>query len=249
MSLVPGLVSVTFRQLTPDEIVSLAVEAGLRAVEWGGDVHVPTGDLGAARAVAARCGGAGIAVEAYGSYHRADGGFAPVLETALALGAPRIRVWAGRSGSAEEDDRAAVVEGLRGAVESAGRAGVEVAVEYHAGTLTDTLASTLRLLEEVPGLRPYWQPPVGSSLGDALDAVPALAPVAVHVFSWDDAGARLPLAARAELWLPVFAELATLPGDRHVLLEFVRDDDPDAFRADAAVLREWLATPGWGNDT
>ena len=244
MSLVPGLVSVTFRQLAPDEIISLAVEGGLLAIEWGGDVHVPTGDLATAGKVATGCADAGIAVEAYGSYYRAGGDFTPVLETALALGAPRIRVWAGRSGSADEDDRGAVVEGLRGAVESAGRAGVEVAVEYHAGTLTDTLASTLALLDEVPGLRPYWQPPVGSSLGDALAAVPALAPVAAHVFSWDDTGARLPLAARAELWRPVLAELAELPGDRHVLLEFVRDDDPDAFRADAAVLRGWLATPG-----
>jgi 3-dehydroshikimate dehydratase len=246
-ALVPGLVSVTFRQLGPAEIISLAVEGGLRAVEWGGDVHVPTGDLRTAREVAARCADAGIGVEAYGSYYRADGDFGPVLDTALALGAPRIRVWAGHNGSAEEPDRAAVVDGLRAAVERAGD--VEVAVEYHANTLTDTLASAVQLLTEVPGLRSYWQPPVGSSLHDALLAVPALSPVAAHVFSWDDTGGRLPLAAREDLWRPVLAELAKPPGTRHVLVEFVRDDDPAAFLEDAAVLREWLATPGWGDDT
>jgi xylose isomerase-like TIM barrel protein len=248
-ALVPGLVSVTFRRLGPRQIVSLAVDGGLRAVEWGGDVHVPAGDLRAAQEVAALCADSGVAVAAYGSYHRADADFTPVLETALALGAPRVRVWAGRVGSAGETDRAAVVDGLREAVEKAGGHAVAVAVEYHANTLTDTVASAVQLLTEVPGLEPYWQPPVGCSPHDALVAVAALSPVAAHVFSWDDAGRRLPLAAREDLWRPVLAELAKLPGTRHVLLEFVRDDDPAAFVEDATVLREWLATPGWGDDT
>jgi 3-dehydroshikimate dehydratase len=245
--LVPGLVSVTFRQLRPAEIIDLVVRCGLGAVEWGGDVHVPTGEPAVAREVRLRCADAGIDVEAYGSYYRADGDFGPVLETAFALGAPRIRVWAGRAGSADEEDRGAVVRGLQHAVEAAGVAGVEVAVEYHAGTLTDTLGSALRLLGEVPGLRSYWQPPVGSSLLDALAAVPALRPVAAHVFSWDDHGNRLPLAARATLWEPVLAALRQA-GTRHALLEFVVDDDPLAFVRDAAVLRDWLGPPGWGDD-
>jgi 3-dehydroshikimate dehydratase len=244
VSLVPGLVSVTFRQLVPVEIIDLVVAHGLRAVEWGGDVHVPVGDLAVAREVGRRCADAGIAVEAYGSYYRGTGDFGPVLETAIALGAPRVRVWAGKLGSGEETDRAAVVAELRRAAELAADVGVEVAVEYHANTLTDTLPSALELFREVPALKPYWQPPVGSSLQDALVAVPALAPVTAHVFSWDDAGRRLALADRAELWRPVLAELAALPGTRYALLEFVRDDDPRAFAEDAAVLRRWLGTPG-----
>lgn len=244
MSVVPGLVSVTFRQLTPAEIVGLSVAHGMAAIEWGGDVHVPTGDLATARQVSRWCADAGIAVEAYGSYYRAAGDFGPVLETALALGAPRIRVWAGERGAAEETDRAAVVDALRKAAETAAGVGIEVAVEYHANTLTDNLASALELFRAVPELKPYWQPPIGSSVQDALEALPALAPVAAHVFSWDDTGLRLPLAARAELWRPALAELAKLPGTRYALLEFVRDDDPAAFAADAAMLREWLSTPG-----
>jgi 3-dehydroshikimate dehydratase len=242
MSVVPGLVSVTFRQLTPAEVIDLATAHGMAAIEWGGDVHVPTGDLTAAREVAGRCADAGITVEAYGSYYRAAGDFGPVLETALALGAPRIRVWAGQRGSAEETDRAGVVDDLRRVAELAAGEGVEVAVEYHADTLTDTLPSALDLFAQAPALKPYWQPPVGSTTADALAAVPALAPVAAHVFSWDDTGGRLPLAARADLWLPVLEELAALPGTRHALLEFVRDDDPAAFAEDAAVLGSWLVT-------
>jgi hypothetical protein len=244
MTVVPGLVSVTFRQLTPEDVVALAVEHGIAAIEWGGDVHVPTGDLAVAKEVAGRCADAGVAVEAYGSYYRASGDFGPVLDTALALRAPRIRVWAGERGSVEETDRAAVVDDLRRVADVAAGEGVELAVEYHANTLTDTLPSALDLFAEVPALRPYWQPPVGSGLDDALAAVPALSPVAAHVFSWDETGGRLPLAARAGLWQPVLAELAALPGTRHALLEFVRDDDPAAFAEDAATLRGWLAALG-----
>jgi sugar phosphate isomerase/epimerase len=244
MSIVAGLVSVTFRQLGPEEVIAVAVGGGVRAVEWGGDVHVPVGDLVAAERVAGWCADAGIVVEAYGSYYRTTGDFGPVLDTALALGASRVRVWAGRRGSAEETDRAAVIDDLRRVAEAAGEHGVEIAVEYHAGTLTDTLASAVDLFERVPALKAYWQPPVGSTLGDALDALPALSPVAVHVFSWDDGGKRLPLVAREGLWRPVLERLAAMPGTRYALLEFVRDDDPGAFAEDAAVLREWLSTTG-----
>jgi hypothetical protein len=147
-----------------------------------------------------------------------------------------------------ETERGAVVAGLRRAVEDAASAGVEVAVEYHANTLTDTLESAVQLLGEVPGLRAYWQPPVGSSLQEALVAIPALRPVAAHVFSWDDLGVRLSLAAREAFWGPVLAALRKA-GTGHVLLEFVRDDDPAVFAQDASVLRDWLGGPGWGHDT
>jgi 3-dehydroshikimate dehydratase len=46
--LIPGLVSVTLRSLPPQEIIALAVKAGMKAIEWGGDVHVPPGDVAAA---------------------------------------------------------------------------------------------------------------------------------------------------------------------------------------------------------
>ncbi len=62
----PGLVSITFRQLTAAEIIALMTQAGLAAIEWGGDIHVPHGDEAQARAVARMGADAGLHVAAYG---------------------------------------------------------------------------------------------------------------------------------------------------------------------------------------
>ena len=37
-----GLVSITFRKLSPRAIIDLVTRANLIGIEWGGDVHVPT---------------------------------------------------------------------------------------------------------------------------------------------------------------------------------------------------------------
>jgi hypothetical protein len=49
---------------------------------------------------------AGLQIAAYGSYYRLGTGqlpFQSVLETAISLGAPTIRVWAGTVGSRDAD--------------------------------------------------------------------------------------------------------------------------------------------------
>src|SRR5687768_14765950 len=66
MRIQPGLVSVTFRKLSPAEVVRVAVDAGLTSIEWGGDIHVPHGDLARAKEVAAMTTEAGLSASAYG---------------------------------------------------------------------------------------------------------------------------------------------------------------------------------------
>jgi 3-dehydroshikimate dehydratase len=240
--LIPGLVSVTFRQLTISEIGELATECGLQAVEWGGDVHVPPGDFAAAR----KALDTGLKVAAYGSYYRAGvsdrADLAPILETAAELDAPFVRVWAGTSGSEECPDRAPVVEALQHAVEHAEAMGTKIALEYHRNTLTDTLDSTVQLLDEVDGVVSYWQPSGGQDVFSAMNEVRTLEPVTAHVFSWGPGGfkERFPLAQRRDLWKPVLTELARDGIERNALLEFVLDDSPEQFREDARTLLGWL---------
>ncbi len=247
-----GLVSITFRQLTPKAIVGLVCQAGLSGIEWGGDVHVPHGDLTRAQEVGEMTREAGLEVAAYGSYfrvgHSEDNGlpFADVLGSALELGAPVIRVWAGTEGSSAVDaeGRRQVVDDLRRITELAAEAGVGVATEFHGGTLTDTNESTIQLLAEVDhdNLCSYWQPLMGMSDEICVGAIGLLAPRLshLHVYHWDSTRERCPLSAGAERWQKFIEAAQQSPGDRYAMLEFVKDDEPENFLRDAATLREWL---------
>lgn len=242
-----GLVSVTFRQLTPAEIVALAADCGLMGIEWGGDVHVPHGDVDAAQQVGAMTREAGLTIPSYGSYYRVGlpdtGPFEGVLASALALGAPLIRVWAGRIGSAEADEAhwARVVADSQRIAALAADEGVGIAYEYHGNTLTDTLPTTLALLQRVdhPNVSSYWQ--ARGTVEAGMAALAALGPWLNHVHVQQGVGgARQALVQGEAAWLCYLAAAAAAPGDRYAMIEFVRDDDPANLPADAATLNRWL---------
>ena len=95
--LIPGLVSITFRPLSPQELIKLVAEAGLKAIEWGGDIHVPHGDVSRAQEVGRQTTEAGLSVAAYGSYYRlgvseaAGLAFEQVLDSAVEDASRMIR--------------------------------------------------------------------------------------------------------------------------------------------------------------
>lgn len=253
--LIPGLVSITYRQLTPEAIIDLALNAGLSAIEWGGDLHVPHGDLVSAKRVGERTRANGLVCGSYGSYYRLgeqaliDGAADRVIETAVALGAPAVRVWAGARGSAETSDteRSRIVEDGRHFVLQAETRGVRVVVEYHASTLTDTAASATRLRDEIghPALTLGWQPPNRFSdeqrvadLQSVLEAV-----TDVHVFNWrmkDGKIERRALAEAQDSWRSCLRLLREDGRDHHLMLEFVPEDNPAALEPEAATLLDLM---------
>ncbi|MGP6170335.1 sugar phosphate isomerase/epimerase family protein [Microbacterium sp. A204] len=245
-----GLCSVTFRHLAPEQIVPLAAEAGLEVIEWGGDVHVPPGDPERATQVAARTRDAGLDVCSYGSYFRAgaDEPLTPILDSAQALGADRVRIWAGDvdSGDATPAQYARVVGRLKDAVAEASARQISLALEFHRGTLADNPDAVLRLLAGVgaapEALTTYWQPSVGADDAAALDEYRAVAAhtSAVHAFSWWPQTQRLLLEERESLWRRFFEAVgAAQAPPREVLLEFVRDDHPALLASEAATLRSY----------
>lgn len=250
-----GLVSITFRKLTPARIVELVAQAGLEGIEWGGDVHVPHGEISTARKVRKMTGDAGLKVAAYGSYYRAgiqtnEGiSFESVIETAVELGAPLIRVWAGNKGSAAmtNAERATVVSALQEMGTQAERAGKQISLEYHLQTLTDTNESALKLMNEVnhPNVGLYWQPYARESFDYCLEGLKACLPnvTNIHTFSWQSEGEvirRLPLAAGEVRWAEYLRVIRSSGRDHFVMIEFVKDDQEEQFLEDAEVLKGWV---------
>ncbi|MFF0746370.1 sugar phosphate isomerase/epimerase family protein [Streptomyces sp. NPDC004111] len=244
-----GLCSVTFRRLPAAEVARSAADAGLEVVEWGADVHAPPEEPDTVRAVREVTDRFGLTCCSYGSYFRATPGelarFPAVARAAALLGAPRIRVWAGGTGSADTppDERRTTVTCLREAGRIAADHGLELATEFHSRTLTDTVASTARLLDEVgaDNVRTYWQPPLDVPDAEALAGLAELGDRvgAVHAFSWWPGNTRLPLTAREDLWAAVFRLLHGR--EIEALLEFVPGDDPAVLGREAGTLRRVAA--------
>lgn len=231
-----GLVSVTFRQFGCEKITDICKHADLKYVEWGADVHVRAGDTVKAAYVARLCRLNGIIPVGCGSYYNAAddfAGFYPALDTASALGAGYIRIWAGRKAAYDGDAAGNIAR----AVEEAEKRGLKVSLECHRRTMTEDPELAVRLAVQT-GCGLHFQPNPDVSFEANLNALRAFLPYlcAVHVFSWekDPAGGdlRLPLAAHADRW-KLYAETAP---DALFLLEFTPDGTEAELYRDAEAL-------------
>ncbi len=251
MAFYTGLVSISFRRYSVDEIIAACREVGLSHIEWGSDVHVPAGNAAIADEVARKTREAGLACTTYGSYFRlgqhTPAEFAPYIDSAKRLGARVIRVWGGTKGSADmtAEERAALISDARAIADMAQEAGLIVAPECHGGTVTDHIDSAMDFYSAVdhPALRAYWQPNQGMSEEYNLDAARRYAPLTetVHVFHWS-ASARYPLCEGTDIWkqyIEIFRSEAETR-DIDLLLEFMHDDRLETLAETAKTLNEWL---------
>lgn len=244
-----GLVSVSFRSLTVEEIIRQAKEKGLAAIEWGGDIHVPKGDLNRAKEVRALMQAAGLLVASYGSYYRvgvegeASEAFLPVLDIAEALGAPLIRVWAYNKEcpDATEEEYRAVAAELSLIAAMAEKRGIRIGMECHCGTLTDRYDGTLKLIEYAahPNLYAYFQPNQKYDEAYNWAAAEALLPYIahVHVFEWDKNG-RYPLRDGLAIWQKYAALFEKAGRPVGFLLEFMPDDRVESLGREAEALHD-----------
>ncbi|HEY0256353.1 MAG TPA: TIM barrel protein [Candidatus Methylacidiphilales bacterium] len=231
----------------------LVQQAGFQSIEWGGDIHVTAGDVQQAQIVGRQTREAGLHVSAYGSYYRLGRGsaetpaFEPVLACAKALGAPTIRVWAGTKGADEcsPEDRREVIEDALRVAGLAAQEGITISLEYHGGTLTDTRASVRSLMDELahPKIEFLWQPTNGEAMEPCAERLRDVLPRLrnVHVFHWwPTAADRRPLSEGESRWRTYIDIVRQSGKPAEFLLEFVRNDSPDQFLADAATLRHLI---------
>ena len=248
MQWIAGLVSISFRPLSPEKIIEIAKAAGLSAIEWGGDVHVPFGEIETAQRVGEMTRSAGLSIPEYDSYYRvglADHeDFTKAAATARTLGTDCIRVWAYNKNPDEidEDTYAVIVADAKRMCEEA--PDLTICLECHNNTLTSNYKSALKFLQDVncENFKMFWQPNQLLSHDENLEACRALLPYIqrVHTFSWEGKE-KYPLAQHTDRWQEYMDILkdstnATMP----LMLEFMHDNNPDTLPETARTLLDWI---------
>ncbi|MBQ3489359.1 MAG: sugar phosphate isomerase/epimerase [Clostridia bacterium] len=247
MKFTTGMTSVTFREKSIEEITVLAKRAKLSEIEWGADRHVLPSDAEAIKNARFQMYKNELRCSSYGSYYRIgdrdEDSFRAICRTAQALGAGMVRVWLGKTGSEKTTDdlRTQMLEEVKHLASVAEKYGQILAFEFHGKTLNDNGESSVSFLSECKkeNIKTYWQPLSYSDNEKNLSLVlPYLS--AVHVFTWDDAHCRYPLADGSDAWKKYLKILKDANVSTKLIMEFVKDDSALQFLSDAAVLHEWI---------
>lgn len=237
-----GLVSVSFRPLSPEEIMQAMSACGLKYIEWGSDVHAPCTDDARLSEIVELQKKYGVTCCSYGTYFR----FAVTpmeelpayIRAAKILGTNTLRLWAGK----RSDDKYTPEEkeeffGLcRQAAALAEKEGVTLCLECHRNTYTENKEGALELMEAVnsPAFRMYWQPNPDLQTQENLEYIRLLKPYItnLHVF-YREGATPLPLTQGAGDWKSYLAEFT---GDRAALLEFMPDGKVETLPGEAQTL-------------
>ena len=242
---IAGLTSVTFRLESAEAIVKYAAECQLKCIEWGGDIHVPAGNVEMAKSVAVLTKSSNLYVSSYGSYYSLLDGkenFDKVLQSAVALNAPIIRIWGGRKSPSQfsETEYAAIVADCRYICERAKKNGIKIALECHNRSITENKESTVKFLKDVghDNLYMYWQPNQYLSFEENLAFAEAVKDytVVIHVFHWQG-DKRFPLCEGADMWKQYFAIFKNVNRDIPCLLEFMHDESVKSLLPTVETLR------------
>lgn len=238
-----GLVSVSFRQHSPKEILEAARAAGLSCIEWGSDVHAPCHDTERLKEIAALQKEYGIVCSSYGTYFRF--GETPIEELEAYIQAAKIldtnilRLWCGvKSGKdMTKEERNALWDICRMAAKVAEASGVTLCLECHKKTFTENPDDAVRLMETLnsPHFRMYWQPFQWQEPKENVINAIKIANYAehIHVFNWKGSE-KLPLADAVGEWQEYIKVFST---PRTLLLEFMPNGTLEELAAETAALR------------
>ena len=142
-----GLVSVSFRNRTPLEILTQMKKADLSFIEWGSDVHAPCSDKEKLLDIARLQNEFGIVCSSYGTYFRfletPITELISYIDAAKILGTDVLRLWCGKKSGAQmtESEKEALLAECLTAARIAEKQGVtsvytittdkSVVLEYH----------------------------------------------------------------------------------------------------------------------
>lgn len=239
-----GLVSISFREYMPKQILSEMKKAGLSCIEWGSDVHAPKNDTQKLNEIVKLQNEYSITCSSYGTYFRL--GEAPTeeledyIKAAKILGTDILRLWCGNKDSQEYSDseRERLFGECIKAAEIAQKSGVKLCMECHNGTYTNTKDSALELMHTVnsDSFRMYWQPNQYRTEEENIEYAEALADYTehIHVFNWDG-DRRFSLKDGINIWKKY---LKILGKEKTLLLEFMPDDNINSLPTETEALRK-----------
>lgn len=237
-----GVVSISFRQNSPEEIAVAASECGLQYIEWGSDIHAPCSDEKLLERAVSAQKHHGLSCSSYGTYFRLGTDSISDLPAyfiaARRLGTNILRLWAGRKPSPKcsPEERRNLIAQCTEAAKLAKEYQMTICLECHRRSYTETKEGALDLMQSVdsPHLRMYWQPNPDISADENLEFITLLEPYIthLHVFHWVG-GNRLPLKEGFDEWKQY---LSVLTGDHTLLLEFMPDDSIHSLRQEAEAL-------------
>ncbi len=264
-----GICSLTLGTLSVEEVIDIVKQAGLDGIEWWGKDHVPHGDIKTAKLTRKLTSEAGLEVSSYGSYYHAgiseeEGlSFQNVLDTAVALGAPTIRIWAGDKNYADatpEFIKQIINDTIRIADMAADK-DISITFEYHGGTLTNRNDTAIKFASQVPHPNVFfsWQSPHGYPVEHCLEGLEDILErlSTIHVYHWTigsyekntvnetirplnfpDDFHRHPLSDGIDRWTKYVAQIKSTGRDHYMFLEFVKNDIPEQVISDAKILKE-----------
>lgn len=237
-----GLVSISFRQLSPRELAALCAENQLHWIEWGSDVHAPCTNKERLSEIVALQKEYGLECSSYGTYFKLGIHDTQALwghiEAAKTLGTNILRLWCGSKNFEDmtAEERALVISEGKKAAAIAEQGQAVLCMECHNNTFTNCLEGACTLMEAVnsPSLQMYWQPNQFRSLKENLQYAEKIAKYTkvIHVFNWEGSK-KFPLAEAEETWQKY---LRCFDGSQKLLLEFMPDDRPESLIAESQSL-------------
>lgn len=148
-----GLCSVTFRKKSAAQVVLIAKKAGIRYIEWGGDIHVTNTEE--ARIVKSLCDNEGIKISSYGSYFKVnefdEENWVQICQIAKIMDAASIRIWLGNKNSEEtsEKEYRTLLESTKKMCDIAADYGLAVCPECHDNTFNNNTDAFLRFKKDL----------------------------------------------------------------------------------------------------
>ncbi len=237
-----GLVSVSFRELSYQQIIKECKANGLKFIEWGSDVHAPVNDIERLNDIAKLQKENDIICSSYGTYFRLgvndNSELSDYIKAAKILGTDILRLWCGNIGSAEFTDeyKKEFYAICKEAAKIAEENDVYLCMECHNNTLTDDKDAAKALMEEINSKHflMYWQPNQFKSFEYNLECIKLLLPwiTHIHIFNWEGKE-KYPLKDGIEIWEKY---ISVLDKPHTFLLEFMPDGKIETLPEETAAL-------------